>query len=315
MKPFRYRAVPDVPAALSGGSRDGSKFIAGGTTLLDLWKLGAVAPDELLDINSLPLAAIERSASGLRLGALARMSDVAAHPEVARDFPLIATALLESASPQIRNMASLGGNLLQRPRSSTYRGPDPHAVEPPGRGDAIFGVGPASAAPHPSDLAVALVALEASLVLASPKGERTVAVEEFYRLPGTTPDRLTALEQGELITAIVVPERPWARRSTYVKVRDRSSYQFALVSAAVALEVEAGSIKAARVAAGGVATRPWRLPRVEAALLGKPPVEASYQEAAKLAGDGAATHAANAYKVELLERTVVRALAELGGAE
>lgn len=306
--PFAYQAVKtddDAVKAAAGGS---GTYLAGGTTLIDLWKLGAVQPAKLVDINAVPLSRIEVSGSGsITFGALVRMAEAGANEDVANLFPMVSDSLLLAASPQIRNMATLGGNLLQRPRSLTYRGPDPQATEADGRTDAIFGISPKTRAPHPSDFAVALTALEAFIKLRRPTGERVLKTSDFFRIPADDPQRLTNILPGEMITSIEIPAMPWARRSAYVKIRDRASYQFAIVSAAVALRIEDGAIAEARVAAGGVGTRPWRLPQVEEALKGKPPEAAELEAAVAKADEGAKTHAHNAYKPELLKRTLVRA--------
>jgi xanthine dehydrogenase YagS FAD-binding subunit len=247
------------------------------------------------------------------------MADIAAHPET---YPAIAKALLLSASQQLRNMASIGGNLVQRTRCTYYRdvtspcnrrapGSGCPAITGANRMHAILGGSDHCVATQPSDLAVALVALDAQVRLAGPDGERTVALAEFYRLPGDTPEVEHDLRDGELITEVVVPRLDWAANSTYVKVRDRESYEFALCSAAVALDVRDGRIRDARVAVGGVATVPWRLPAVEAALRGAPLTEDAFQQAASLANEGAQPLSENAFKTKLLPRTVVRALHEL----
>jgi xanthine dehydrogenase YagS FAD-binding subunit len=320
MHAFGFAPARSVPEALRLAG-PGSAFLAGGTTLVDLMKLDVLTPDRVIDIDRLPLRGIRPTHDGLRVGALERMSDVARHPAV---YPVIAQALAQSASPQLRNMASIGGNLLQRTRCGYFR--DVHTPcnrRQPGSGcpartgdnrtHAILGTSDACVATHPSDLAVALVALDASVRLVSRAGERLVRLGAFYRQPGTTPQVENDLRPGELITEVIVPRLPWARRSTYVKVRDRSSYEFALASAAVALDVRGGVIREARVAAGGVGTVPWRLPAVEAALRGRPPTRASFESAAGRAADGARPLAQNAFKVTLVERTVVRALLSLEG--
>lgn len=308
--PFAYQAVKtDEEAIRAVASTGGAMYLAGGTTLLDLWKLGAMQPARLVDINAVPLNRIEVSGSGsITFGALVRMAEAAGNEDVASLFPVVAQSLLLAASPQIRNMATLGGNLLQRPRSVTYRGPDPTAIEVDGRTDAIFGTSPRTRAPHPSDFAVALTALDAFIKLRRPTGERVLKAGDFFRVPTDDPQRLTNILPGEMITGIELPAMPWARRSAYVKVRDRASYQFAIVSAAVALRIEDNVIAEARVAAGGVGTRPWRLPQVEEALKGKPTERGEFEGAAAKAGEGAKPHALNAYKVELLKRTIIRAV-------
>jgi xanthine dehydrogenase YagS FAD-binding subunit len=314
MRPFELTA----PTTLDDALATPGTFLAGGTTLVDLMKLNVLTPQHVLDINEVPLRGID-TADGLRFGALERMSDIAAHPGV---YPAISRALLLSASQQIRNMASIGGNLLQRTRCSYFRdvatpcnkrvpGSGCPALEGANRMHAILGAGDACAATHASDVAVALVALDAELRLAGPDGTRTVKLGDFYRLPGDTPSVENDLRTGELITEVVVPKLDWVANSTYVKVRDRQSYEFALCSAAVALDVRDGVVADARVAVGGVGTVPWRLPAVEDALRGKPATQVSFEEAASVAADGARPLSENAFKVPLLKRTLVRALLEL----
>jgi xanthine dehydrogenase YagS FAD-binding subunit len=258
--------------------------------------------------------------SGLRLEAMARMSDVAAHPVVRERFPVISQALLASASPQIRNMGTMGGNLLQRTRCGYFRdtgfgcnkrepGSGCPAINGENRLLAILGGSTHCIASHPSDLAVALLALDATVELRGANGaQRSLPLSDFHRLPGDTPQTETNLAPGEMIVAIVVPETPVARRSYYLKVRDRTSFEFALVSAAVALQAEGGTIHDVRVAAGGVGTRPWRLPEVEAALRGKKLDDQALRDAASQAGQGAQPASQNAFKLTLLRRTVLRAL-------
>ena len=314
MNSFTFEAATDEPSALRAAARPAAAFIAGGTTLVDLWKMGAVQPAHVVDINALPYRGVTVTTQKLQLGALERMASAADHPDLARLYPLVAKSLLLAASAQLRNMASLGGNLLQRPRSDTYRHPELRNLGLyPTRNDAIFATDGRVAFPHPSDFAVAMTALDASVRLHSPRGERVVELAKFYLAPDDTPERFTVLANDEIITSIEAPGLSYGQRSTYLKIRDRSSYQFALVSVAVALDVEGGKIRDARVAAGGVGAKPWRLPQVETALRGKPNGRPSYEAAAQLAGEGAQTHEHNAYKVALLERTIVRALMEIGG--
>jgi xanthine dehydrogenase YagS FAD-binding subunit len=323
MHAFDYAAPTTVQDALAsaGGGAD-TAFLAGGTTLVDLMKLDVMTPAHVIDINALPLRGVSTGRDGLRIGALARMDEVAADPLVLRDFPVIAEALTASASPQLRNMASIGGNLLQRTRCDYFR--DVHTPcnkRQPGSGcpaqigqnrtHAILGTSAACVATHASDLAVALVALDASVRVRGADGERQVRLADFYRLPGDTPDVETVKAPGELVTEVTVPALPWARQSTYLKVRDRTSYEFALASAAVALDVRGNAIRDARVAVGGVATRPWRLPTVEAALRGRRPLQTSFETAARSAVDGARPLAHNAFKTVLVQRTIVRALLTL----
>jgi xanthine dehydrogenase YagS FAD-binding subunit len=313
MRPFELTA----PATLQDALASPGTFLAGGTTLVDLMKLNVMTPRHVMDINALPLRGIDTS-DGLRIGALERMSDVARHPGV---YPAISRALLLSASQQLRNMASIGGNLLQRTRCGYFRDVNmPCNKREPGSGcsaltgsnrtHALLGTSDACVATHASDLAVALVALDAEVRLADSSGSRTVRLADFYRLPGDTPEVENDLRPGELITEIVVPRLDWAGRSTYVKVRDRQSYEFALCSAAVALDIRDSRVVDARVAVGGVATRPWRLAAVEAALRGAPATEAAFEDAASVATEGARPLPGNDFKVSLLKRTVVRALIE-----
>ena len=314
MRPFELTAPTTVEAAVASPGT----FLAGGTTLVDLMKLNVLTPQHVLDINEVPLRGID-TADGLRIGALERMSDIAGHPGV---YPVISRALLLSASQQIRNMASIGGNLMQRTRCSYFRdvatpcnrrepGSGCPAISGANRMHAVLGTSDSCAATHASDVAVALVALDAKLRLVSATGTRTVELGSFYRLPGDTPEVENDLRPGELIAEVVVPRLDWASNSTYVKVRDRQSYEFALSSVAVALDVRDSRIVDARVAAGGVATVPWRLPQVEAALRGAPATLESFEVAAAVAADGANPLSDNRFKVSLLKRTVVRALLEL----
>jgi xanthine dehydrogenase YagS FAD-binding subunit len=313
MRPFELTAPATVEDALASSGT----FLAGGTTLVDLMKLNVMTPQHVLDINALPLRGIDTS-DGLRFGALERMSDIAVHPGV---YPAITRALLQSASQQLRNMASIGGNLLQRTRCGYFRdvsvpcnkrepGSGCPAISGANRMHAVLGTSDACVATHASDVAVALVALDAEIRLVSSGGSRTVKLDDFYRLPGDTPDVENDLRPGELIAEVVVPRLDWAQRSTYVKVRDRQSYEFALCSAAVALDIQDSRIVDARVAVGGVATKPWRLTSVEAALRGAPATLATFEDAASLAAEGAQPLSGNGYKVSLLKRTVVRALIE-----
>jgi xanthine dehydrogenase YagS FAD-binding subunit len=261
---------------------------------------------------------------GLRIGALEKMSEVADHPEVVANYPVISQALLKSASAQLRNMASMGGNLLQRTRCGYFRdvstpcnkrqpGSGCPAIDGWNRTHAILGTSSSCVATHPSDLAVALVALDASILLQSGNNDRLVKLDDFYHVPGETPDRENQLKPGELITEIRVPRLPWAHRSAYLKIRDRESYEFALTSVAVALDIEANNVRDARVAVGGVGTKPWNLPKVRDALIGRPLNRVTFEAAAKLATEGAKPLTHNAFKVELVQRTIVRALMNLGG--
>ncbi|SMD26403.1 FAD binding domain-containing protein [Kibdelosporangium aridum] len=314
MRPFELTAPTTVEAALA----QTGMYVAGGTTLVDLMKLNVLTPHHVLDINALPLRGID-TADGIRFGALERMSDIAAHPGV---YPMISRALSLSASQQLRNMASIGGNLLQRTRCGYFRdvampcnkrepGSGCPAVTDANRMHAILGASGSCVATHASDVAVSLVALDTEIRLVSGQGDRTVKLADFYRLPGDTPAVENDLRPGELITEVIVPRLDWAQHSTYVKVRDRQSYEFALCSAAVALHVQDSRIVDARVAVGGVATVPWRLHRVEAALRGAPPTAAAFDEAAGVAVEGAKPLSNNRFKVSLVKSTIFRALVEL----
>lgn len=321
---FTYSRAADLAEALASGAAPGAAFLAGGTDLMPLWKARAARPAHVVDISRLPLAGIEVSADGLSLGALARLSDVAADPDVVCDFPLVAEAIAASASGQVRNMASVGGALLQRTRCAYFRddamacnkrepGSGCGAREGENRGHAIFGASAACVATHPSDLAVALAALDAQVEITGPDGVRSLALAGLHRLPGETPEVDTVLTPGEILTRIEVPAGP-ALHTTYLKVRDRASFEFAVVSVAAALQVEDGRIVLARLCAGGVAPKPWRLTDSEAALAGRPPTLEAFAEAADLAVQGARPLAYNGFKIDLLRRAVARALATAGGA-
>ncbi len=326
MNNFTYTALATAKEATGARkAAPAAAFIAGGTTLLDLMKANLEEHPQLLDINQLPLKGIEQTGDGLRIGALERMSDVGEHPLVAQQYPAIAQALLLSASPQLRNMASIGGNLLQRTRCGYFRDKafpcnkrEPGSGCPAQDGDnrnlAIVGGSPQCIATHASDLAVALVALDAVLLLENSKGkQRRVPLLDFHLLPGTTPHLETVLAPDEIIAAVLVPAAAHARKSHYLKVRDRASYAFALVSAAVGLDVQGGQIKSARVALGGVGTKPWRVPAVEKLLVGQPATEATFRRAAAAAVPDAQPREHNRFKVELAQNTLVRALLEVAG--
>lgn len=320
MRAFTYVRATDEGAALDaiGPAAEGA-YLAGGTSLLDLMKLEVLEPAVLVDLNPLPLAAIEARPDGLRIGALARNSDVAYSPFVRERYPLLSQALLAGASAQLRNMATVGGNLLQRTRCAYFRDPaTPCNKRKPGSGCpaldghnrnlAILGVSGACIASHPSDMCVALAALDAIILTRGPRGARSLRITELYREPGDRPDLETTLERGELITAVHLPNSPFAARSRYLKVRDRASYAFALVSVAAAVDLQDGVIRAARLALGGVGSRPWRVPAAEAALEGKAPSETTFRAAADEALRGAAPRRGNAFKVELARRCIVKAL-------
>jgi xanthine dehydrogenase YagS FAD-binding subunit len=323
-----YQRPGEVGAAIDAVAQDpAARFLAGGTTLVDLMKCGVEEPELVVDITYLPgLDTIEADSSLLYLGALARMSDVAEHPAVRAGWPAVSQALWKGASQQLRNMATIGGNLLQRTRCSYFRDPtypacnkrEPGsgcaALDGENRNHAVLGTSEHCIATYPGDLAVALVAFDAVVHTRGPEGQRSYPIDDFYLLPGDTPQREHQLGWGELITAVEVPASAAARRSHYLKVRDRESYEFAAASAAVGLELEGdGIITDVRVALGGVATVPWRERRVEAALLGLPADERVFQAFAALAAADARPRQHNGYKVELARRTVARALATVGG--
>lgn len=300
-------------------------YLAGGTTLLDLMKANLAAPPRLVDINRLPFTGIDPTKDGLRIGAMERMSTVGEHPSMVHQFPAISQSLLLAASPQLRNMASIGGNMLQRTRCGYFRDAAfPCNKRVPGSGCpalmgdhhnlAILGVSDSCiATAYPGDLAVALAAFDAVLTLENTKGnQRLVPVTEFYVLPGTTPQRETVLEPGELIVAVTIPTAAHAQRSIYLKVRERASYAYALASAAVGLDVQQGTIRSARVALGGVGAQPWRSREAEQVLTGAPATEATFRAAARVALQGAQPHEHNRYKVELAQNTLVRALQTVG---
>jgi xanthine dehydrogenase YagS FAD-binding subunit len=321
--PFKFSRATDESSALRAGA-SGARYIAGGTTLVDLMRETVERPDAVVDINALPYRDIDLQPTRLRIGALARMTEVAANSVVRQQFPVIAQALELSASAQLRNMASIGGNLMQRPRCLYFRdvsaacnrrspGAGCAAIDGRNRTHAILGTSDACVATHPSDLAVALVALDAQVITRTRESERSTPIADFFRQPGATPDREHNLRPGALITAIDVPVRAWSRRSGYLKVRDRESYEFAIASAAVALEIAGGTVRTARVAAGGVGTVPWRLPAVEQALTGRPASSELWRTAAARTADGAKPLSENGFKVELLKRTVERQLVTVAG--
>ncbi len=324
MNNFTYTATATTKAATAARkATPAAAFIAGGTTLLDLMKANLEQHPQLLDINQVPLKGIAQTSEGLRIGALERMSDVGEHPLVLQAYPAISQSLLLAASPQLRNMASIGGNLMQRTRCGYFRdGAFPCNKRVPGSGCpaqdgdnrnlAILGGSPQCIATYAGDLAVALVALDAVVLLENSKGkQRRVALVDFHLLPGTTPQLETVLAPDEIITAVLVPAAAHARKSHYLKVRDRASYAFALVSAAVGLDVQGGQIHSARVALGGVGTKPWRVPAVEKLLVGQPANEATFRRAAAAAVQDAQPREHNRFKVELAQSTIVRALLEI----
>ncbi|MGQ9365977.1 FAD binding domain-containing protein [Azospirillum sp. A39] len=327
MRPFTYSRADGVEAAVRAGGGPGAAFVAGGTNLLDLMKADALRPAHLVDISRLPLDRIEETADGgLRLGALARNADTAYDPRVRSRYPMLSKAILAGASAQLRNMATNGGNLMQRTRCYYfYDRATPCNKREPGAGcsaiggvnriHAILGASDHCIAVHPSDLCVALAALAATVRVAGPQGERAIPFADVHRLPGDTPQVETTLREGELITAIDLPPQGFADHSTYLKVRDRASYAFALVSVAAALDIADGTVREARLALGGVAHKPWRDSEAEALLAGGPATPERFAAAARMVLRGAKGHQHNAFKIGLAERAIVRALAEAAGVE
>ncbi|QCQ93645.1 FAD binding domain-containing protein [Rhodococcus sp. SGAir0479] len=324
MIPFRYERAADVAAAVTLLQRNpGAKLLAGGTNLVDLLKLGVASPHLLVDISRLPLDTVEETeAGGLRIGTNVRNSDLAAHPVVRQRYPMLARALLSAASPQLRNLATTGGNLLQRTRCVYFQdvttacnkrdpGTGCSAIGGFTRHHAIFGASDACAATHPSDMAVALAALDAQVLVTGPGGTRRIPMPGFHRLPGREPDRDTVLAPDELIVAVELPPARAGAASTYRKVRERASYAFALVSVAAELVVHDGTVTQARIALGGVAHAPWRAAAAEAVLRGRRPEMAVFGEAADAELASARPFADNAFKVPLVRRTVVAVLRDL----
>jgi xanthine dehydrogenase YagS FAD-binding subunit len=320
---FQYARASDVADAVRRIAADPkAKFIAGGTNLVDLMKVDVERPSHLIDISRLPLKSVQETADGgLRIGALVPNSDLAYHPIVEQRYPLLASAILAGASQQLRNMASTGGNLLQRTRCAYfYDTVTPCNKREPGSGcsavgglnriHAILGASDACIATHPSDMCVTLAALDATVHVTGPAGERVIAFADFHRLPGDTPHVDTNLQRDEIITAIELPAKGFAANYTYLKIRDRLSYAFALVSVAAALELRGDVIGEARLALGGVGHKPWRDPAAEAALRGQPANEAAFARAADAVLQGAKGYAHNAFKIDLARRAIVRALTQ-----
>ena len=320
---FQYARANDVADAVRLITADPrAKFIAGGTNLIDLMKEDVERPTRLIDITRLPLKSVEETADGgWRIGALVPNSDLAYHPLIAARYPMLASAILAGASAQLRNMASTGGNLLQRTRCYYfYDTTTPCNKREPGSGcsaiaglnrmHAILGTSEACIATHPSDMCVALAALDAKVHVTGPAEERAIAFSEFHRLPGDTPQRDTNLQPDEIVTAVELPARGFAANYTYLKIRDRLSYAFALISVAAALELEGDAIKEARLALGGVAHKPWRDPAAEAALRGQSANQSTFARAADLLLRDAKGFEHNAFKVDLAHRAIVRALTQ-----
>ena len=327
MEMFKYTQAADVPQAIEAAAHSQTaqqgaqiRFIAGGTTLLDLMKLNVERPHQLIDINGLPLDHVEKLADGrLKIGALVRNSDLAHDPAVLSGYAVLSQALLAGASAQLRNMATTGGNLLQRTRCMYFRndampcnkrepGSGCSAIEGDNRTLAILGVSKDCIATNPSDMNVALTALEATIHIEGAKGKRDVPIGEFFLVPGNTPQRENVLEPGDLITAVTLPAPRPASKQVYLKLRDRASYEFALSSAAIVAEVSSGKLSFVRVALGGVGTKPWRSHEAEGALLGKPVEEKTFRHAAEAALHGAQPQSQNAFKVELAKRCITHAL-------
>jgi xanthine dehydrogenase YagS FAD-binding subunit len=328
MNPFAYLRASQVGEAVAAASGAGAAFIAGGTNLVDLMKENVARPAQLIDITRLPLSRIEETpAGGLRLGALVSNADVAYDARVEARYPLLSRAILAGASPQLRNMATTGGNLLQRTRCYYfYDTGAPCNKREPGTGcpakegrnriHAILGASEQCIAVHPSDMCVALAALGASVHVVGAGGERAILFADFHRLPGDTPEVDTNLQPGELIVAVELPPGGFAARSAYLKLRDRTSYAFALVSVAAALDLgDDGVIREARVALGGVAHKPWRDPAAEAILAGQRPTREAFAAAAASLVRGARGYRHNAFKIDLAQRAVVRALGQAAGQE
>jgi xanthine dehydrogenase YagS FAD-binding subunit len=320
METFTYTMATGVPMAIEAAAQSQTKFIAGGTTLLDLMKLNVERPSQLVDINRLPLDQVEKLPDGrLRIGATVRNSDLAHHPAVESDYSVLSQALLSGASAQLRNMATTGGNLLQRTRCMYFRneamacnkrapGSGCAAIEGDNRTLAILGTSKDCIATNPSDMNVALTALEATIHIQGARGERNVAISDFFLVPGTTPQRENVLEPGDLITYVMLPAPKAGSKQIYLKLRDRASYEFALSSAAIVAVVSNGKLDFVRVALGGVGTKPWRSLEAEKVLHGKAADEKVFREAAEAALHGAQPQSENGFKVQLAKRCITHAL-------
>jgi xanthine dehydrogenase YagS FAD-binding subunit len=328
MREFAYQRAEDFESAVATVSgRPGAAFLAGGTNLVDHMKLGVADPELLVDVTGLPFGEIEHQPNGgVRIGAGVRNSDLAAHPMIRERYPVLCRALLAGASGQLRNLATVGGNLLQRTRCVYFQdvttpcnkrepGSGCSALEGYNRYHAILGASPHCVAAHPSDMAVALSALDAVVEVLAPDGPRRLAIDDFYRLPDEHPERDTVLEHGELIMAVTLPELPLARRSSYLKVRDRASYAFALVSVAAAVQLSDGVLSDTRLALGGVAPKPWRAKRAEAVLRGQAPSDAIFAAAAAAELGDARLLGDNAFKVGMARGAVTAVLRSLTSSE
>ncbi|HIK08570.1 MAG TPA: xanthine dehydrogenase family protein subunit M [Trichormus sp. M33_DOE_039] len=322
MQPFNYaKATTQEQAIMTLMQDQTAALIAGGTDLLGLMKDRVKTAHTLIDINSLPLANIEISSTGVRIGAVCRLTDVALHPHIQTNYPVISQAINQSASPQLRNMATVGGNLLQKVRCPYFRDPafpcnkrTPNigcsAINGYNRMHAIFGTSEHCIAVHPSDLAVALTALDAVICIQSTEQNRRVSIHDFYLLPGETPHQETLLQPGELIVSVEIPHQNFSEKSQYLKVRNRAAYEFALASVAMTLDTEDDTIKTVRIALGGVATKPWRVREVEDFLQNKPLNTDTFTTAAELAINAAKPQQHNEFKIELTKRLLIRALSE-----
>lgn len=326
MQPFTYHRATSLADALSRGAAPDAAFLAGGTTLVDLMRMGVMRPMTVVDLGGLDeLRGIRLEAGGFRFGALAPMAETAADPVLRERAPALAQSLALAASPQLRNMATLGGNILQRTRCSYFRdvqvaecnkrapGSGCAALQGVNRNHAVLGTSDRCVATMPSDWAVALAAFDATVEVAGPSGRRAIPIAAFHRPYGEDPAAETTLAHGEIVAAITVPASAALRRSTYLKVRDRQSYAFALASAAVGLEMDGRTVRAARIALGGVASKPWRAEAAERALVGRELTEASAAEAGRLAFEGARPLSENGFKIKLGGRTVAAALLSVGG--
>lgn len=324
MTPFVYQRAADPASAVAAvAGHPGAAFLGGGTNLVDHMKLGVARPDLLVDVTRLPFDRVEEWTDGaLRIGAAVRNSDLAADPVIRRRYPVLSQALLAGASGQLRNLATTAGNLLQRTRCVYFQDvTTPCNKRAPGSGcsavdgythyHAILGASEHCVAVHPSDMAVAMAALDATVVVLSRSGERRIPLVDFHRLPGDTPERDTVLDHGELITAVELPDLPFAARSAYRKVRDRASYAFALISVAAALDVQDGTVRDARIALGGVAHKPWRAAKAEAALRGAPATMESFRRAAEAELADARPLRDNAFKVPMTRNTLAAVLRHL----
>jgi len=320
MNQFQYSRTSEPSTAVKLTAKDTSAhFLAGGTNLVDLIKMGVVTPSKLVDINHLPFTKIEKLPHALRIGALVVNSDVAENEHVKSLFPLLSLAINAGASPQLRNMATTGGNLMQRTRCPYFfdtampcnkrvPGSGCGALEGINRMHAIFGASEQCIAVNPSDMNVAMRALDATVHVTGPKGPRAIPIADFHRLPGDHPELDNTLQKGELITSVDLPYSPFTKNVSYLKVRDRSSYAFALVSVAAALHMENGTIKEARLAMGGVAHKPWRLTAAESYLKGKTANETNFRQAAQVAMEGAKAYRYNLFKLKLAPNTLLQSL-------